>query len=878
MNGLARWINDSLRRRIAVLVSALLLLVGAGIALVSYFQVVRVTRELRADRLRQLGDQLAPRLARGPSEALARLSRAAVDSTVVRFVASGGGADSARVVAILHPPGDQRAGVALLDTAGKTLLQQVPDTVRDGFGPPVRRADLASLDTTGLTPLRRLNDSTLYYDAYVPVRLGAKRIGTLIRRSRLNLSEASRAMYGVLLGTGTGIVLGSPSTGVWTDLGEVIPAPPGTKLRIDTVSRFAWQGGEVLALALPIPGSPWTLAVKTDYGLITAPAQAYLTRAALVAGLLIGLGTLAAVLLGRKLGRPIEEITEITERIASGQDERRANEEVPGEVGRLGRAFNAMVERLATSSRRLRDSEASHRAFVSHASEGIWHLEFVPPISTTLSRDFQVSSWYKLSPLVECNASLARMHGQEVSGELATIPLSTLFPPDDPACRKLLTSFIEHGYRCSEAESVLSRNGDTPHIYVNDLIGIVEQGGLRRIWGTRRDVTVERLMDERLAQTQRLEAIGRLAGGIAHDFNNLLTAIFGYAESLQERLAEDAPGREDASEIDRLAQRASELTRHLLAFSRGQVLRPAVMDLNQVVRSTEVLLRRVIGEDVDLKLQLTEPLAAIEADAGQLERVLMNLALNSRDAMPGGGVLELRTAMVDLDEEYTRVRPGLLPGKYAMLAVSDTGMGMTEAVRGHVFEPFFTTKPKGSGTGLGLSTAYGIVRQSGGDISVYSEIGKGTTFKIFLPVRGRPAAGPAPRMDPAAADHSGNETILLVEDEAPVREVVRRALASAGYAVVVARDAPEALRIAEAQLDQIDLVLTDMILPGMTGRDLVTEFRAKRPGIRVIIMSGYTGETYSALESLPDGIGYLEKPFSLVDLRSKVRHALDAEV
>jgi CheY-like chemotaxis protein len=280
---------------------------------------------------------------------------------------------------------------------------------------------------------------------------------------------------------------------------------------------------------------------------------------------------------------------------------------------------------------------------------------------------------------------------------------------------------------------------------------------------------------------------------------------------------------------------------------------------------------------VDLKLQLTEPLAAIDADAGQLERVLMNLALNSRDAMPGGGVLELRTAIVDLDEEYTRVRPGLLPGKYAMLAVSDTGMGMTEAVRGHVFEPFCTTKPKGSGTGLGLSTAYGIVRQSGGDISVYSEVGKGTTFKIFLPVRGRSAAAAGPRMDPPATDHSGNETILLVEDEAPVREVVRRALASAGYAVVVARDAPEALRIAEAQLDQIDLVLTDMILPGMTGRDLVTEFRAKRPGIRVIIMSGYTGETYSALESLPEGTGYLEKPFSLVDLRSKVRQVLDAE-
>jgi len=877
VNGLVRWVNDSLRRRIAVLVSALLLLVGAGISLVSYFQVLRVTRELRADRLRQLGDQLAPMLARGPSEALARISHAAVDSLVVRFVASEGAVPQQRIAALLRGPADQRSSVAVLDSAGKILLLQLPDSARAGFGPAIDLAELASLDTTGLTSLRRMNDSVLYYDSYVPVRRGATRIGGLVRRGRIALSAQSRSTYGVLLGTGTGIVLGSPATGIWTDLGAVIPPPPGSMLRIDTVSRFAWQGREVLALGLPISGSPWLLAVRTDYGLIAAPARAYLRRAALLAALFVGLGTLAAVVLGRRLGRPIEEITEITERIAAEGAEHRANEAVPGEVGRLGRAFNAMVERLEASTRRLRDSEASHRAFVSHSSEGIWHLEFVPPISTSLSRELQIASWYRMSPLVECNAALARMHGLEVSAERNAIPLAQLFPADDPACRKLLSSFIEHGYRCSEAESVASHNGDTPHVYVNDLIGIIEQGGLRRIWGTRRDVTVERLIDERLEQTQRLEAIGRLAGGIAHDFNNLLTAIFGYAESLQERLPKTDPGREDAAEINRLAQRASELTRHLLAFSRGQVLQPTSMDLNQVVRSTETLLRRVIGEDITLRLQLTEPLASIEADPGQLERVLMNLALNARDAMPGGGTLELRTGIVALDEEYTRAHPGLTPGSYAMLAVSDTGTGMTEAVRRHVFEPFFTTKPKGSGTGLGLSTAYGIVRQSGGEISVYTEVGKGSTFKVFLPVRGRPpAAAPAAPRPPVLAEHVGHETVLLVEDEAPVREVVRRALASAGYAVLVARDATEALRIAEAQLGKIDLVLTDMILPGMSGRDLVTELRRRRPELRLIIMSGYTGETYPALESLPSGIAYLEKPFSLVGLRSKVRESLDA--
>jgi signal transduction histidine kinase/HAMP domain-containing protein len=874
MSGLAHWITHSLRRRIAVLVSALLLVVAAAISLVSYLQVLRVTRELRADRLRQLGQQLAPLVAQSPVELAARLGRVAGDSVVVGFIASGGRRDTARVVAALHAPGDQRSGVALLDSAGNTLLQQIPDSVRGGFGPAVISADLEPSDRAGLGPYRRFNDSSIYYDAHAPVKRGNTVIGTVVRRSRMNLSAASRSAYAIILGTGNAILLGSPGTGVWTDLGAVVPAPPPT-LRIDTVSRLTWTDKEVLGLATPIEGTPWLLAVRTDYEVIEAPAQAYLRRAALIAGLVVVLGTLAAVVLGRKLGRPIEEITEVTEQIASGDEARRANESTPGEVGRLGRAFNAMVDRVASSTRRLRDNEASLRAFVTHASEGIWRVEFVPPLSTNLSRDLQIDSWYALSPLAECNAALARMHGVEPASEVGSIPLEVLFPAKDPATRKLLTTFIDNGYRCAEAESVQGRNGDPPRRFVNDLIGIVEQGGLRRIWGTRRDVTRERMIDERLGQTQRLEAVGRLAGGVAHDFNNLLTAILGYSESVKEGLPEDHPAREDAGEIDRLAVRASELTRQLLAFSRGQILRPAALDLNDVVTATEGLLRRVIGEDIDLKLQLGES-HSVEADAGQIERMLMNLVLNARDAMPSGGTLELRTALVDLDAEYTRVRPGVTPGRYAMLAVSDSGTGMSDEVRRHVFEPFFTTK-KGSGTGLGLATVYGIVRQSGGDISVYSEVGKGTTFKIFLPVRGASrSAVPGVAALPIPADHSGNETILLVEDEAPVREVVRRALAAAGYAMLVARDGPEALKLGASQLHAIDLVLTDMILPGMTGRDLAAEFRAQRPGIRVIIMSGYTGDTYPALEALPEGVGYLEKPFSLGDLRAKVRSALDS--
>ena len=877
MKDLASWINQSLRRRVAVLVSALLLVVGAGISLVSYLEVLRVTRRLRADRLRELGQQLAPILARGPADAGAALSKLAVDSSIIEFLASGGIEGRAEVDRRIHKalPASNQVAVVVADTGGVVLLEVGLPQRLAWYGPPPARSDPAGADSVRqVTPLKRLNDSTLIYDLRTPIGVPGHPVGALMMRGRINLTGAARNTFQVLLGTETGIVLGSPATGVWTDLGRIVSAPPES-VRVETVTQFSWENIDYIGSATPIHGTPWLLVVRSPQAVVDAPAHAYLQRAAVIALLLVGLGTAAAVGLGRRIGRPIEEITEVAEQIISGDDARRTSEAGPGEVGRLARSFNAMVDRVASSTRRLRESEASHRAFVAHASEGIWNVEFVPPISTSLSRDLQIDSWYKLCPLAECNLSLAWMYGIESSNELATVPLAELFPEDDPASRKLLSTFIDNGYRCTGVESTVKRDGDLPRIFVNDLIGIVEKGGVRRIWGIRREVTLERQMDERLAQTQRLEAVGRLAGGIAHDFNNLLTAILGYADSFRDRLSEGDPRQEDAAEIERLTSRAAELTRHLLAFSRGQVLRPASLDLNSVVRSTQGLLRRVIGEDIELKLSLAEPLGSIEADSGQIERVLMNLALNARDAMPGGGTLELRTLMTEVDEVCARARPGLTPGPYVMLAVSDTGVGMTEEIRRHIFEPFFTTKPPGQGTGLGLSTVYGVVRQSGGDISVYTEPGQGSTFKIFFPVRGRPISPTAKPAQTPLADHGGSERVLLVEDEPPVREIVRRALSGAGYEVVMARDAQEALDLGEARLGEIDLLLTDMILPGMSGRELVSALRTRRPELRVIIMSGYTGETYPALESLPAGVGFLEKPFSLVDLRRKVREALD---
>jgi signal transduction histidine kinase/ActR/RegA family two-component response regulator len=878
LQSLKRWLDHSLARRIAVLVTGLLLVVGLGVSVVSYLEVLRTTRKLMSDRLQELGAQLAPLMGRNSAETMNRLSRTAADSGVVGFVVSGGREGGPAVSAVLRAAllnNTPQAAVAVVDSGGRSLLDLGPPRRGAWFGEPP-----AAVGTADSAPhvgtFARLNDTSLVFDLRIPIRRNGRPFGLLVQRGRLTISETARSTFAVLLGEGTGIVLGSPASGIWTDMASVVPPPPEEALQMSSVTRIAWRGQRYLSSAAFVPGTPWLLIVRTPWAAVIAPADRYLRRAALIAGLVVLLGSVGAVLIGRTLGKPIREITEVAEQIVSGDEDRRAEERTPGEVGRLARAFNAMVDRVGTSTRRLRDNETSHRAFVALASEGIWRVEFVPALSTSLAPRVQIDAWYQTVPFAECNPALALMHGGDGAGETGTIPLERLFPRDDPTSRALLLDFIANGYRLTAAESRGHDEGGAPRIYVNGLIGIVENGALRRIWGTRSDVTVDRLLDQRLAQTQRLEAIGRLAGGVAHDFNNLLTAMLGYSSSLLERFSDDAGAREDVGEIERLALRASELTRQLLSFSRGQVLRPAALDLNEVLRGTEAMLRRVIGEDVELKFSLADRLDLILGDAGQIERVVMNLVVNARDAMPAGGVLEIRTANVELDPEHT-IRPGVPPGHYVQLAVSDSGVGMTEEVRLHAFEPFFTTKPKGRGTGLGLATVYGIVRQSGGEITLYSEPGRGTTFKIYLPVRERvadrvKAASRAPLSGP-----SGNETVLLVEDEAPVRDIVRRALTAVGYRVLDATDGADALRQWESHGPAIDLVLTDMVLPGMTGRDLAAELLSRRPGLRLIIMSGYTGETYPALELLPDGVGYLEKPFSLADLRQRLRDALDAQ-
>jgi two-component system cell cycle sensor histidine kinase/response regulator CckA len=403
----------------------------------------------------------------------------------------------------------------------------------------------------------------------------------------------------------------------------------------------------------------------------------------------------------------------------------------------------------------------------------------------------------------------------------------------------------------------------------------IDVGGQECAIAIFRDVTERKSLEKQLRQTQKMEAVGQLSGGIAHDFNNLLGVIIGYSEILEQRLPPDDPLLKECLQIKKAGQSAASLTRQLLAFSRQQVLDPKVLDLNGIVLNVQKMLRRLIGEHIELKTNLDPALGSVKADQSQIEQVILNLAVNARDAMPQGGKLLIETAKVELDEDYARRHPPQEPGAYVLLSVADTGIGMDAETQARIFEPFFTTKEIGKGTGLGLSTVYGVVRQSGGHIWVYSELGLGTTFKIYLPCAGQPARVQQPPAAPAESLR-GSETILLVEDEEALRGLARSLLEDSGYTVLEAELPEAAIETALQHSGKIHVLLTDLVMPGMTGKDLAAKLAPTRPEMKVVFMSGYTSFTHAGLAD--SEIALLTKPFTREKLLRKLRETLESEI
>ena len=438
---------------------------------------------------------------------------------------------------------------------------------------------------------------------------------------------------------------------------------------------------------------------------------------------------------------------------------------------------------------------------------------------------------------------------------------------------------------CPAHQSLLTglpamETGNTADGKVWDLrtIPIMEGDRVVNLIEVARDITEHRKLEEQLRQSQKLEAVGQLAGGVAHDFNNLLSVINGYAQLIMAQLPDDAPWLTDLREIDKAGQRAAALTRQLLAFSRKQVLQPEVLNLNTVLANTEKMLRRLIGEDIDLVVAPDVDLGRVKADPGQIEQVIMNLAVNARDAMPAGGKLTIETRNVELATAQATQRLVVPPGSYVLLAVTDTGEGMDAATRGRIFEPFFTTKELGKGTGLGLSSVYGIVKQSGGSLWGYSEGGRGTTFKIYLPrvdeeqVRVEEQA----RATGVEVPARGVETLLVVEDEGAVRNLAARVLTAAGYQVLTAVNGEEALVLLEDRQGPVHLLLTDVVMPGMGGRELAARLATNWPDLKVLFMSGYTNNAIVHHGVLDEGTQFIGKPFSVMELTRKVREVLDS--
>jgi two-component system cell cycle sensor histidine kinase/response regulator CckA len=510
----------------------------------------------------------------------------------------------------------------------------------------------------------------------------------------------------------------------------------------------------------------------------------------------------------------------------------------------------------------LQQSEARMRLLVDSTAEGIIGIDLEGRCTT-------------------CNRAAVEMLGYESAADVLGKPMHPLVHhtradgTPNPLDHCAIMHSLRDGVAVHVDDEVFRRRDGGAFPVAYHASPVRGDGAITGCVVTFLDTTDQRLLQEKLIQSQKMEAVGRLGAGIAHDFNNLLTAIIGFSELVIQALPVGCPPREDAEQIRQAGERAGILTRQLLAFSRRQVLKPVLLDLNAVVERTEAILKRVIGEDINLHTVLPCGLSLVRADLGQLEQVLMNLAVNAKDAMPGGGTLTIETAEVDLDRSYDSLRAPVEAGRYMMAAVTDTGHGMDEYVRAHLFEPFFTTKDPGHGTGLGLSTVHDIVRQCGGAIWVDSEVGRGTTFKIYLPCVGGDHAHSAMPAGAGQPNPRGTETLLLVEDAPHVRALAQQILQRAGYTVLVAINGEEAVRVAARHQHVLDLVLTDVVMPMMGGRAAADHIRGPHPESRVIYMSGYPDSSIVHQGVLNPGVAFLEKPFTPGGLLRKVRDVLD---
>lgn len=590
--------------------------------------------------------------------------------------------------------------------------------------------------------------------------------------------------------------------------------------------------------------------------------------------LLSGMGTLLAVifvlviatgfLLRILLTRPLDHLGSIVNAYAAGRYDLSAHDMPFSEFQPLVDVLGEMGGKINSQMTELRDAEKKYRSIFENAVEGIFQ--------TTPAGRF-----------LRANPSMARMLGYDSPEELivsiADIGRQLYV---DPARREEFLHMMREGKTVAAFQVEFCRKDKSTiwaSIHARPLFN--EDGELVLTEGIAEDITEHRRaeaerakLESQLRQSQKMETVGLLAGGIAHDFNNLLTIILGYSDLLAAGFAEDDPRRHKLQAITHAGERAKEMTQRLLAFSRKQIIEPKPLALGPIIQQFVDMLRRTIREDIVIEIRISPSLSLVRADPGQLEQVLANLSINAQDAMPAGGALTIEASDVDLDASSTPNHPEIVPGPYVMLAVSDTGVGMDAETMEHIFDPFFTTKELGKGTGLGLSTVYGIVKQHGGSISVYSEKGHGSTFKVYLPKLVEENAASEECAIPLDEIGTGTETILLVEDNEMVRALACTMLQSLGYQVLVAENPGHCVELATEHMGAINLLLTDVVMPGMNGKALFDQLRLIMPGLKVLFMSGYTSNVITHHGVIDEGVNFVQKPFTMRTLAKKVRTAL----
>ncbi len=837
-------------------VTAVLVCVFAILLGVAHREVRGMAAETVAERLRSTAFELSSAL-RTASEAeadhahrLARLPEvvaylrsptpqsAAAFSTAIRSAATGS---------------ENIAGVAVYDRDGVRLALEGSLDTSLALLPPADLASriLASPESATVGPLMSAGGS-LVFPVEATVADGDQRIGLLVMWRTVTPRPTARAQIPALFGTGSRLIVGTPG-GAWTDQVQVV-REPAISLKPNPLP-ISVDG--FLTSVVQDPLSGWLAVLQVPESVIQAPADRFLLRVGVIGLALVLVGGMCVWWLSRDIALPIYQVTEAAAAQAAGNRGVRIAVRRDDDLGRLATAFNQMADRVAAEAEARGASETQWRHLFKDNPHPMWVYD---PASLAF---------------LAVNDAAVQQYGY-TREEFLQMEISDIRPPEHSGARLQPGDGLEALGRNLAARLWRHRRKDGTFFDVEVIANSVVFNGVQARLVLAKDVTLRTQLEMQLRQAQKMEAVGVLAGGVAHDFNNLLAVILTYTELVRLELPDSDPRATDLDEVKAAAERATALTRQLLAFSRQSVVQASVVDLVALVQGFEKMLRRLIGEDIEVETVFSSETDSVLADPSQLEQVLLNLAVNARDAMPTGGKLTIAVETVTVDEASRELHGLQEAGKFVVTSVSDTGVGMTPETRVHVFEPFFTTKEVGKGTGLGLATVYAIVTQAGGNISVYSEPGRGSTFRVYLPAvvdsaeSRNTTSGPHPAI-------GGKETILLVEDDAAVRAAATGALTRLGYSVLETPNADSAFEVFSRNPTLIDLVISDVVMPGTDGPTLLKRLRSLRPGLKALLMSGYTGDSISSRGVSESGVPFLQKPFTVSRLGLAVRSVLDAK-